>query len=244
MTIWLQAVKRRVLARRVTVSICECVHYGAFRYGREEPHPYETFARMLVRDRDRAGARAWFVDFLQHYRPKNLGEALGVKLSAVHGLWHYPWAKRLPADRGWFEDPLGFPDIVTQFCPEGILWFRIEQEFFWLERAVYSIRRFGYQPDPANPLSARQLVRADGTTAYLILDGNHRLSARAALGHPTVELSWLPHETVREEELADWPQVRKHVFTAADAAAIFGAYFTGNPNVRTTGTPAPLLECP
>lgn len=244
MTAALAAVKRRVLARRVTVPIRACVHYGAFRYGCEEPHPYETYARRLVRDRDRAGARAWFVDFLQHYRPRNLGEALGVKLSTPHGLWHYPWEKRLPADNGWFDDPLGFPDIVTQYCAEGILWFRIEQEFFWLERSIYSIRRFDYRPEPANPISARQLVRADGATAYLVLDGNHRLSALVALGYTTVELSYFPHAAVREQDLADWPQVRNGTFTAEDAQAILGAYFTGNQNVRTTGTPAPLLECP
>ena len=244
MTTWRQQVMNRLLARRVTVPINQCVHYGAFRYGRDEPHPYETFARMLVRDGDRPGARAWFVNFLRHYRPRHLGEALGVQLGAEHGLWHYPWEKRRPADRGWFDDPLGYPDIVTQYCAEGILWFRIEQEFFWLERSVFSIRRFGYRPEPAHPITACLFVRNDGSTAYLVQDGNHRLSALAALGHTTVELSYFPHAAVRAQHLTDWPQVRRGVFTAADAQGVFDAYFRGNPHVRTTGTPAPLLECP
>lgn len=244
MTSWRQQVIGRLLARQATVPVNQCVHYGAFRYGRDEPHPYETFARILLRDHDRPGARAWFVDFLRHYRPRHLGEALGVKLGAEHGLWHYPWDKRLPADRGWFADPLGFPDIVTQYCEEGLLWFRIEQEFFWLERSIYSIRRFGYRPDPANPITVRRFVRADGSSAYLVLDGNHRLSALAQLGHTTVGVSYVPHTTVHEDRVAAWPQVRQGVFSEVDARKVFAAYFTGNPHVRTTETPAPLLECP
>lgn len=241
---WRQWLAARLFARRITVPISQCVHYGAFRYGRDEMHPYETFGRMLVKEGDRAGARAWFVDFIRHYRPRHLGEALGVTLAAEHGLWHFPWDRQLPADAGWFDDPLGFPDIVTQFCAEGILWFRIEQEFFWLERALYSIRRHGWQPARGGPLQARRLVRADGTAAYLILDGNHRISALAALGHESVEVEYLAHATVEESKLEAWPQVRRGTFSPADARAIFGAYFAGNPRVRTTAQPAPLLEQP
>lgn len=244
MTDWLQAMKRRLFARRVTVPIRDCVHYGAFRYGRDEPHPYETYARTLVRTGDRAGAREGLVSFLRHYRPRDLGQALGIKLGATHGLWHYPWDRRLPDNDGWFDDPLGFPDIVTQYCDEGILWFRIEQEFFWLERAIYSIRRFGYRPEPAHPIWTRPLVGTDGSTVHLVLDGNHRLSALAALGQTTVEVSYFPHTVVREAGLAAWPQVRTGIFSPADARAVFRAYFTGNQNIVTTDLAAPLLECP
>lgn len=240
---WPRRLAGRLLARRVTVPIAQCVHYGAFRYGRGEDHPYETYARLLA-DGGRARARAWFVDFVRHYRPRHFGPALGARLAAEHGLWHYPWDRTLPANRGWFDDPLEFPDIVTQYCAEGLLWFRIEQEFFWLERAFYSIRRFGYRPEKGEALQARRLQRVDGADAWLILDGNHRLSALAALGHREVEVQFVPHAAVEEKKLAAWPQVRRGVYTAADAAAVFHAYFAGNPRWRVAETPAPLLECP
>jgi hypothetical protein len=232
-----------LLGRRVTVPVEQCVHYGAFRYGCDEPHPYETYACRLVRHSDRGGARAWLVDFLRHYRPRCLGEAIGAKLEQRHGLWHFPWARRLPADGGWFDDPLGYPDIVTQFCEEGIPWFRIEQEFFWLERAIFSIRRHGYR-NQGPGIVARKLVRADGVESFLILDGNHRLSALVALGHRVVSLSYLPAATVRETSVSGWRQVRAGRFTERDARAVLRAYFDGNPHWRTSAVPASLLEVP
>ena len=241
---WKLRVAFRLMGRNVTVPIAQCVHYGAFRYGRNEPHPYETYARKLVRDGDRGGARAWLVEFLRHYRPRSFGEALGVELGAKHGLWHYPWARRVPADDGWFDDPVGYPDIITQFCEEGIPWFRIEQEFFWLERAIFSIRRHGFREDPRNGITARKLVREDGTEAFLVLDGNHRVSALAALGHETVPLHILPIATVRERAVRSWAQVRAGRYTEADARAVLRAYFGGNTRWRTTETAAPRLECP
>ncbi|MES2696144.1 MAG: ParB/Srx family N-terminal domain-containing protein [Verrucomicrobiota bacterium] len=240
---WRYRLRLRVLGRREVVPLAKCVHYGAFRYGRSEPHPYETYNRTLAQG-NRREARAWFIDFLRHYRPADFGAALGVDLERKHGLWHYPWLKAQPADNGWFDDPVGYPDIVTQFCLEGILWFRIEQEFFWLERSFYSIRRNGYRPELGDPIVAWRLVRRDGETAFLILDGNHRISALAALGHETVEVNYLPSFSVREEVAARWPQVANGNYSENEARTVFNAYFEGNSRWRTTTQPAALLETP
>jgi hypothetical protein len=240
---WGYRLRLGLLGKRVTVPIARCVHYGAFRYGHAEPHPYEGYTRELARG-NRCGARAWFVEFLQHYRPRTFGEAVGAELEGKHGLWHFPWLKHRPDDDGWWDDPLGFPDIVTQFCDEGILWFRIEQEFFWLERSFYSIRRNGYKPGRAAGVVGWRFVRTDGTETFLLLDGNHRVSALAALGHAAVELAYLPHHTVSERDLLRWPQVTAGTFSPKDAAAVFRAYFDGNRAWRTAAEPARLLERP
>jgi hypothetical protein len=139
---------------------------------------------------------------------------------------------------------LGFDDIVTQYCEEGLLWFRIEQEFFWLERSIYSIRRNGYREQPNFGIFARRFIREDGEEAFLILDGNHRLSALAALGHRSVELSYLPRRTVREVDAPRWPKVISGEYDERDARLIFGAYFSGNRRWRIASEPAPLLEMP
>lgn len=244
MIAWPLRIAFRCLGRKVRVPISQCVHYGAFRYGRDEPHPYETYMRKLAQAGDRGGARAWFVEFLRHYRPRHFGEAIGAPLQQLHGLWHFPWVRRLPAGTGWYDDPLNFPDIVTQFCEEGILWFRIEQEFFWLERALYSIRRFGYRPGRGPGITARKFVAADGSAAYLILDGNHRIGALAALGYESVELRYLPRSSVHERQAGRWPQVRAGRYSEQDARRVLRAYFDGNRRWRTTEKPASLLEHP
>jgi hypothetical protein len=234
----------RFFGRRISVSIDRCVHYCAFRYGREEEHPYETYARLLVRDGDRGAARRWFVDFIRHYRPRDFGAALGLDLGARHGLWNFPWDRARPGNEGWFSDPLSFDDIVTQYCEEGLLWFRIEQEFFWLERSIYSIRRNGYHEKPHFGIFARRFIREDGEEAFLILDGNHRLSALSAIGHRSVDLSYLPRGTVREADAPHWPKVLSGEYDERDARLIFRAYFSGNQRWRIASEPAPLLELP
>ena len=243
MNSWRVRARLRLFGRRVTVPIARCVHFGGFRYGLGEPHPYETYVLRAQEGRG-AEARAWLVEFLQHYRPGTLAEALGVQLDRNYDLWQFPWMRDRPPTNGWLPDPFQIPDIITHFSNEGVLWFRIEQEFFWLERALYSIRRYGYKPVNERGIIAWRFLRVDGSEAFLILDGNHRLSALAALGHETVELSYVSRDTVNERDAARWPQVKANVFTTADAIRVFHAYFDGNRNWRTTSTPAPLLERP
>lgn len=233
----------RFMGRRVTVPIAQCVHYGAFRYGRGEEHPYETYARLSVQG-DARRARAWLVEFLQHYRPRHFGQALGVALSREYPMWNYPWAAKWIDSGAWVADPNDAPDIVTFYAEAGVLWFRIEQEFFWLERALYSIRREGYRPRELGGIVARKLERADGVAAYLILDGNHRLSALAALGHETVELTYLPRSTVRETGAGRWWQVENGRFAERDGRAVLRAYFEGNSRWRVTDAPARIIGRP
>ena len=90
-----------VAGRNRRIPLDGCVHYGAFRYGRGEDHPYETFVRLLGTENGSWRARRWLVEFLRYYRPEHLGEALGVELSTRQPLWSFPWGRSRPAGTGW-----------------------------------------------------------------------------------------------------------------------------------------------
>lgn len=227
---------------RVTVPIAQCVHYGGFRYGHMEDHPYETFTQMCSKG-DGKGAREWLIEFVSHYRPKHLGEALGLGLDREYPLWSYPWVRADPSGSGWFDDPGSPPDIITFFSEAGILWFRIEEEFVWLERTLYSIREKGYVLSRSNGIVARKLLGSDGSEAFLILDGNHRLSALSALGQTTVELTFLPVSVIKESDVEKWPKVRRGQYTRSDAKRVFQAYFAGNMKWKTS-SPAKIIGRP
>ncbi|HEV8073881.1 MAG TPA: hypothetical protein VGP21_07100 [Opitutaceae bacterium] len=238
----LQKFKVRWLSRKASVPVASCVHYGGFRYGHGEYNPYETYLCQLVQAVDPAEVRAKFIEFLQHYRPRHLGEALGVELTRPYPLWFYPWSREMPP-AGWRDRPADCPDILTHFSAQGILRYRIEEEFQWLERALDSIRRHGFQPERfKSPIFVRRLVRMDGATAHLVLDGNHRLSALCALGHEEVEVSFLPWATLRQDQLSRWQQIRQGAYDADDARRVFAVYFEGNHRPRTREEPASLLE--
>ncbi|HEY0968105.1 MAG TPA: hypothetical protein VGD88_12005 [Opitutaceae bacterium] len=246
MSSWLQRFAFRWLARSEVVPVAECVHFGAFRYGTGGFNPYENYAvRYLQGQRD--AARAGLVEFLRHYRPVDLASALGVTLSRSVGLWEYPWMRRAPVALrgprpGWYDDPAEIPDIVTHFSERGILQRRIEEEFAWLEQTADSIRQHGYCPDRfGGDIQVRCLIASDGARRYLVYDGNHRLSAMAAVGIPLVRVRYVPGMTLRESALSRWRGVVGGAWTAEDATTVFHAYFPGRQSARTTEIAATVL---
>lgn len=235
---WLWFVRR--FGRATEVPLALCVHFSAWRYGRGDFNPYENYCTGLARGETRSELRQRFTTFLQHYRPRDFGTALGVRLSARHPPWQYPWA-RGTASSAWLARPQDCPDILTHFSEAGIASERIEQEFRWLEDTFRSIRDRGYVPQQfAGAPVARRLEAADGAAAYLMLDGNHRLAALGALGFDRVVVRWSGLQTVREREARRWAGVARGAWSLEDALRVFRAYFHGNHAPCTTDEPAPL----
>lgn len=236
--------KLTLFGRRVRVPISRCVHFGAFRYGRGEEHPYETFARLLNEPQGASLAREWLVDFFRKYRPRDMGAALGVALRKPRRLWDFPWVLKPMDIDAWMADPLDLPDIVTHYSEAGVPWYRIEQEFYWLDGAYRSIASRGFRPELGGMIAALRMVRSNGEEAFLILDGNHRLSALSALGHTHVTLTHLQRSTVREDRIGKWPRVASGDYDEEDARAVFSAYFDGNAKWRVSDSPVSFIGAP
>jgi putative methyltransferase (TIGR04325 family) len=241
MITWRYRLAVKLSGRRLRVPIRHCVHFGAFRYGWGEPHPYETFTCLLRGKSGRPAACRWLEEFLQYYRPRNMGEGVGADRVIAAPLWSFPWDPLAQGAGAWVENPAHCPDIVTHFSEQGILRWRIEEEFRWLEGCLESIHRLGYKPRANGGILTRRLVGRDGAESFIVLDGNHRLSALAALGQAEVEVSYQPSATVFEDDIEQWPQVRSGTYTVAEARAIFAAYFAGNRRWRLATEPAPIL---
>lgn len=232
----------RRFAPEAMVPVNACVHFCGFRYGGGAYHPYESYLRAVASGGKKAAAEAELIDFVRHYRPRNMGEALGVGLRRAYPLWLFPWSRRNPPP-AWRRTVEECPDILTHFVEDGVARPRLEAEFAWLDRALASISEHGFQPEKfRSPILARQLVNEAGEAAWLLLDGNHRVAALAARGEQRVRVRYLPLATVRETAVLRWPQVRRGVYAPEDARAVFRAYFAGNRSPRTVKTPAPIVE--
>lgn len=233
--------------RQFEITIEQCVHYCGFRYGVDEYNPYESYLIDLKNHVPLSFARQRFIEFLLYYRPRHMGEALGmIDLSKAYPLWIYPWQRFDPkasdTQKGWCATSNSCPDILTHFCEAGILSFRIDEEFVWLERALHSVSENGYQPEQNKSyVRIRQFCRLDGKSAYLLLDGNHRISAMSALGYKTVEVQQKSTDVVYESGCDDWHGVQKGFYSREDALRIFNVYFEGNHNYRTATSPAQII---
>lgn len=222
----------------IEIPICSCVHFTGFRYGIDGFHPYENSARDLRQGVPLLKVRRRFVEFLQYYQPRHLGEALGISLSRHYALWGYPWRRLSERERSltyaWHDKPEDVSDILTHFSEAGIHSYLIDQEFFWQERTLQILADNGYRPDLYCYVKTLELRRRDGSSAYILTDGNHRVSALAALGHQSVVVQNHPSHVVDESQLENWPEVQCGRMTPEDAQAIFDAYFQRNSLWRTT----------
>lgn len=231
---------------RIEVAIKQCVHYCGFRYGHGEYHPYETYIARLHHGEPLEDIRAQFIDFLLHYRPQDFGQALGVCLSRSYPLWAYPWATpwafhRARLSGGWRSYASRLPDVLTHFSAEGISRRLIEKEYGWLHGAYEAIVREGYRPERHGFPSALKLRRADGRDAFLVLDGNHRISTLSTLGYRSVVIEHDPRRTVCAADVAGWYGVRSGLYSIEDATKVFEAYFHGNSRFRTGAVDVPAI---
>jgi hypothetical protein len=243
----LKGVIFRWLGKAKVVPIAECVHFCAFRYGCGYVNPYEEYAKALVRREPLTSARQRFVAFLQHYRPRDFGSALGVRLSRNYALWQFPWERGARPEgvsaSAWLSDPDDVPDIITHFSERGISRYRIDEEFLWAEKLFHSIEQRGFKTRAfERPVEVQEFAAVSGDRRYLILDGNHRVSALSARGEKEVKVYRTRLAPVCEAELADWPAVKGGSYSQDDARRLFQAYFIGNQCTRTTEIAAPILE--
>jgi hypothetical protein len=225
------------------VRIADCVHPCAFRYGRDEFNPYENYVAGLARGRPRAELRARIFDFLRHYRPADVGEALGVATSRRVPLWQLPWKswRKLVRPGGWTSSLEDVLDLLTYFCPQGIRWTRVAEEFHWLERSWHAISREGYRPERYGYIEVFELADAQGSS-FLVLDGNHRLASLHAAGAATVLVRRRPFRVARRRWAAFWPLVLSGHVSLDDARTIFDAFRRGNANIQRAPQPAALLD--
>ncbi len=243
----IHAIRRRLRKNTYaieTVAIKSCIHYCGFKYGGEHYHPYETTIERFHREPENAMAiKRQFIDFLKYYRPRSFNDAFDITLSKNYPLWTYPWHQHADHSQGnnWVSDPDDIVDIITHFCEKGIPSYKIDREFYWMTRALKQMA-MGYQPEQYSFIEALKFKRKDRTAAFLLLDGNHRVSALHALGETQVELLTRPAATVRENDVHKWPGVRNKAFTTGDALAIFNNYFDGKVCLRTSEIPAQLLD--
>lgn len=241
-------IKRRLFKEKheiLNVPIKSCIHYCGFKYGGQQYNPYETFISRYYNEPGQIeDIKKQFIDFLRYYHPQSINDAFGLNLSKQYPLWAFPWQNHqsLQNITNWVNDPDNIVDILTHFCEKGIPSYKIDQEFYWLTRALKEMQYPGYNPDKFSYVEALKFEALNGNMAYLLLDGNHRVSALHTLGQATVKIKIRSASIVREIDVKKWPNVKNGSFTAADALLIFNNYFTGNSCYKTSDVAAGILD--
>lgn len=223
-----------------TISVADCVHYCGFRYGRREFNPYENYLQGMVSGEPVDRIRGQFCDFLLHYRPRDLAEALSLDIANAPPLWQFPWRRvHSGTPRGWRQTADEIPDVLTHFSDEGVPEHRISDEYEWIESAWQAISSEGYRPEEYGYVRVFELV-GPKRSAYIVADGNHRLAALAMLGVERIEVILAPLRTAYRTCSAAWPAVRDGRVSQDNGVRIFDAYFHGNRRPHRTVHPAAI----
>ncbi len=227
------------------VAIRDCVSFHAYHYHDGSVHPLQKYALGLVQGAEVRALRKDYLNFLRYYRPTNAAQALGLPdLDASLPMWIWPWKRALDSEfvprRAWRDSPAQCSDLLGSFSDEGILSFRIEEEWMWSERARQSLELYGYNPS-RGILRAHTLHAQDGREAHLLTDGNHRAAALCAQGVERVDILSEARYEIYESEVDNWPNVISGLYSRDAALQIFHRYLDGNDQTATTDVPAPVL---
>jgi len=178
-----------------------------------------------------------------YFRPRNFGEVFGIQFSRPIPFWIYPWhyGQCTNPNYGWLDNLSEVPDIMTHFCKIGIKRSRIEDEYFWLERAYEMILRQGYRPQKNSYIEAFELSN-ENESVFIIKDGNHRISALAVLGYQEVIVKLSRSSQIYFRDYRKWPQVRFGTYSEQDAIDLVNVYFAGVDGFKRSDLAAKILD--
>ena len=187
----------------------------------------------FLREYDARSGLRWDDSILHRYHknfhPASVCDLLNLPLpdACEIPLFTYPW--------GTFV--LNQPDRHRQversrFCGPSTDEF-IEAEHHRTIRLYQQMRRNGYTPwrYGCSFINGSFLVDRAGETRFVVMQGNHRLAALAALGVRRVRVRTEPQlllTQVDEREVDQWPLVRSGKCSRWAALAIFRLYFEEN----------------
>ena len=203
------------------IDINLCYHYLGYRYGGYKNNLYEDFIVGLYQGKDIAQVKLQFINRIFGTRTFEFGEALKVNLRQKYPKWSFPW---FPTNHASYSEHSN-PDIVCHTSNAGILASHINREIKWLIAALENMKK-GYQPEEYGYITLLEL-RKKTMTHYIVLDGNHRISALHALGHTKVAVKILPKK-VNYSYRYFWKGVISRKFDLHDAEKIFNRYFYKN----------------
>ncbi len=213
-----------------SIPIKDCRHFRGYRYGLFSNHIYEDYIYGLSRNVPVESLRLQFIKRLLGTRTNDFGETLGISLSKHYDNWDYPW--NISALKCEYT-PLNNPDIVCHTSlSKKILMSHINREFLWLESAYNSIIRQGYLPEKYGYITVLRLV-SHQKNSFIVLDGNHRLSALSVLGETHVKMKVVNNIILRDSLCYLWFGFLVRNYTLSDMKAVFVRYFAdANPVIN------------
>jgi len=206
------------------ISIKDCRHFRGYRYGLFSNNLYEDYLYDLKNNCDINEIRLKFIRRILGTRTTHFAETLGINLTKNYANWDYPWNALKTTS---MFSPSKNPDIVCHASQNGVLVSHINREFKWLEDAYLSIGNNNYLPKLYGYITVLRL-KFNNRYSFLVLDGNHRISALAASGETHCLMNVFSNFSLNNKLWYLWFGLLFRGYAKIDAQAILSRYFWEN----------------
>lgn len=217
------------LLRVRLINIEQAVTIFGRQFSEEGFHPIVQTIREYQVNEDISVENTSLYRYHNKFTPEDMCQAFGYD-SSMCGLplFVFPWGKfRLGCNK--LKDPL-----KSRFCGPTELG-RIEKEFIDSINLYLDIKDNGYQIiRRRSVIGGTFIINKKNDKRFIVLQGNHRISALAALGHKKVLVYTMGGylNKIEEHKIESWKEVRKGSCSKKLALAIFHSFFNGKGNFR------------
>ena len=246
---------------QVPIERCRGLWFAGFACARDGNHPYVRTLTEHATGEVASYETSPLHTYFDRWRPASAAEALGLGDAAFDGIDAFRRAPAAAAMAPWWptRDLASFAHefdastrrenrrstasatAETQQAAVGSHLFgpvsatKGAIEFDRCFRVFRSMLQNGFRRDSTTldgDVRGQALVRADGSYAVFILNGQHRVAAAAAAGLSTIPIRFqqgadVGPRIVRRSDVAHWPAVKNRTFSKAAALAVFDRLFVG-----------------
>ena len=248
-TAMLRRLYHRVLRRTAlrTVRLDSFMTFTGFSYGKHGWHHLIRLLDQVERDPTLASDQSVLFRFHERYQPKGMYELVrhrddGISFKPPLGI--FPWGSfRLGFGLDWHLEQKSWEE--SRFCgptPPA----RVNAEFKSFLSLFRDFQKHGYQPWRYGFVGGTLLERLDGSTRFVVLQGNHRAAILSHLGFDSILVSPVQgrHTVINERDVSSWHYVNTGQCSESDALAYFNAFFelTGLEQAERFGLVTPDSE--
>ena len=213
----------------------------ALPFVRGQGHPFTEGMVDTLADAALSASQTRMALFYQRYQPKNLLEAFfgGDDHPLLKGLtaldlqplltmsskWYLaPWVDE-PIKMGGFGE--GMPEDAGSHYLGPVSDQHLTSEYERIKAVVHSVQTHGFDVEKQTDTIRGYFLVHQERSVMVIVGGNHRVGALAALQSPTVPVELHPERpsVVRLDQILEWPMVQNGTFSTAVATAIFLRFF-------------------
>lgn len=215
--------------RSFMVPINKCISWHGFGYGSNGWHPFVETLKDYNNKRIEDYKSSILKNFYDNFSVEKYYNIICNNKNLDTDIW--------PIIKYWYKPELIFKNRIRSTYID----FSEDKQQKQYQRTIdtfLSIEKYGYQPETFTNGSVRDgfvnvvLIKKNYSYRYIVINGQHRLSALSVLGYNYVSATFEPINQyvpiiIDLDNISNWPLIKNDYFSTNDVTRIFKSLFDG-----------------